>query len=71
MSAQITTLIATISVPAFCRNDQAASRARSSTTAGRGHRQLGSSITKGCGGPLKMVRDRLRATSAATTIPSA
>ena len=64
-------LMATISVPAFWRNDQTASRTRSSTTDHRGHRQPGSSITKGCGGPRNSVRDSSSATMAAVATPTA
>ena len=62
-------LTASMSVPAFFRKETAASRTRSPTTAGCGHRQLGSSNTNGCGGPRKMVRERTKATIAATRIP--
>ncbi len=59
-----------MSVPAFFKKDTAASRTRSATTATCGHRQLGSSNTKGCGGPRKIVRERIKATIAATRIPT-
>ena len=62
-------LTASIRVPAFFKNDTAASRTRSATTANCGQRQLGSSRTNGCGGPRKIVREKIKATTAATRIP--